>query len=120
MKESELKNNSLRNKIKLFYKKNSLLIDAVGFTLLGSLVVYTSIKCDEYSIENDQLKIELELEKATHNLDNSEKNERISELTELIELKDKAHLELASEALRLGSSRGGADLNDYKNFKNNN
>ena len=53
MKESELKNNSLRNKIKLFYKKNSLLIDAVGFTLLGSLVVYTSIKCDEYSIEND-------------------------------------------------------------------
>ena len=53
-------------------------------------------------------------------MDNSEKNEHISELTELIELKDKAHLELASEALRLGSSRGGADLNDYKNFKNNN
>lgn len=119
MKESEPKSYSLRNKIKLFYIKNQLLIDAVTLTTLSSIIVYTSIKCNDYSSENSQLKNELELGKVTHNLDVLERDNQISELVELCSLKDEAHLALAADALRCGSSLGGSELNGYKNFTKN-
>lgn len=114
-KQTTLKNISVKEKLKLFYVKNKNLINSAAIATLTGISIYASIKCTKYSKENDQLKDELESEKAFHESDVLEKNARIAELETLCDEKDAGYLYLASDAMRHGSSYGGFEMSRYKN-----
>lgn len=112
MREKDIRENDekkYRTKVKKFYKKNKVMINSIA----GTTVVVGGISAviiAKFLNENNQILQKNDL----LSVENLKLKERINELEVLCEVKDNFYRNLASDALRSGSSEGGRALREWQ------
>ncbi|WP_285013690.1 hypothetical protein [Lactococcus garvieae] len=106
---TEKEEEKYRTKVKNFYKKNKVMINSIAGTtfVVGGI---SAVIIAKFLNENDQILQKNDL----LSVENLKLKKVIDELEVLCEVKDNYYRNLASDALRSGSSEGGRALREWQ------